>query len=110
MQQNNIEEILKTVKEISTEVVTPEAFEVDKHSQWPEKSIRAFQQAGLGGLVASTNIGGKGHGLYGLVRVCETIAEECASTAMCLGMHYVGTAVIAAKATNFKKINFYSLL
>ncbi|MGJ8671304.1 MAG: acyl-CoA dehydrogenase family protein, partial [Oceanococcus sp.] len=36
----------------------------------------------------------------GLALACENLGRECASTAICFGMHCVGTAVIAAHATD----------
>lgn len=50
--------------------------------------------------------GGHGQGLYAVAKTCEILAQGCASTAMCFGMHHVGTAVIAAKATKFQKEKF----
>lgn len=38
-------------------------------------------------------------GLVALARSCERLGRECASTAICFGMHCVASAVIAAKAT-----------
>lgn len=61
--------------------------------------MRALQEAELGGLTVPEHAGGLGHGLVALARVCEVLARECASSAMCFGMHAVGSAVLAAKAT-----------
>jgi hypothetical protein len=43
------------------------------------------------------------YGLCGLVAISETLAQESPSTALCYAMHCVGTAVIAAKATDHQK-------
>src|SRR5690606_14515240 len=43
--------------------------------------------------------GGLGLGLLALARTCEELGQACSSTAMNWGMHHVGAAVIAAKAT-----------
>lgn len=51
------------------------------------------------GLVVPKDAGGLGQGLQTLARVCEIIGRQCASTALCFGMHCVGAAVIAARAT-----------
>lgn len=66
---------------------------------WPAEALRGLQEAGLGGLVAPASVGGAGLGLRALAGVCEAVGRICASTAICYGMHSVGTAVIAAKAT-----------
>ena len=61
--------------------------------------IRALQRAGLGGLTVPEEYGGLGHGSFAIAQVCELLGQECASTAMCFGMHCVGSAVLSAKAT-----------
>lgn len=62
--------------------------------------MRALQDAELGGLVVPEHAGGLGLGLSALVQVCEVLGRECASAALCFGMHCVASAVIAAKATD----------
>lgn len=99
----NLEDILRKTREITQMVVLPQASEVDTEARWPEKSLRVLQQEGLAGLVVPVELGGLGQGMYSFVRVCEIIAQACPSTSMCLGMHLVGTAVIAAKATDHQK-------
>ncbi|MFN3405386.1 MAG: acyl-CoA dehydrogenase family protein [Cytophagaceae bacterium] len=106
MVKNDIEHILLQAKEVSKTVISEEACKTDKEARWPERSIRALLNAGLGGLVVPEMHGGLGQGLTGLVKVCEIISQQCASTSMCYGMHCVGSAVLSAKATEFQKKNF----
>lgn len=54
-------------------------------------------------MVVSKELGGHGQGLYGLARSCEILGEVSGSTALCYGMHCVGSAVIGAKATEQQK-------
>ena len=61
--------------------------------------MRALLKAGLGGLQAPRAVGGHGQGLFALGVATEVIGRACPSSALCFGMHCVGTAVIAAKAT-----------
>jgi isovaleryl-CoA dehydrogenase len=61
--------------------------------------MRGFAQAGLLGLQVPSDLGGHGQGLLALTALTELIARTCPSSALCFGMHCVGTAVIAAKAT-----------
>ena len=96
----DLESILERVQEIATEVVAPEAESIDKNATWPEAGIRALQKAGLGGLTVPAELGGLGQGSFGVAQVCEILGQECASTAMCFGMHCVGSAVLSAKATH----------
>lgn len=66
---------------------------------WPAEALGALQRAALGGLVAPRSVLGSGLGMQALAAVCEELAQTCASTAICFGMHSVATAVLAAKAT-----------
>ncbi|RYF16501.1 MAG: acyl-CoA dehydrogenase [Comamonadaceae bacterium] len=79
--------------------VAPGAAQVDAEARWPAHSMRAFAEAGLMGLQVPSALGGHGQGLLALSVLTETIARSCPSSALCFGMHCVGTAVIAAKAT-----------
>jgi alkylation response protein AidB-like acyl-CoA dehydrogenase len=72
---------------------------VDKEGLWPQESIQSLKDSGLAGLLVPKSAGGHGLGYLAMVKALEIIAKECSSTAMCYGMHLVGSAVIAAKAT-----------
>lgn len=95
----DLDGILARVQDIAERVVRPRAGSVDRDGAWPAEGLRALQRCGLAGLVVPTSAGGLGQGLFSLTQVCEILGQECASTAMCFGMHAVGSAVIAAKAT-----------
>jgi alkylation response protein AidB-like acyl-CoA dehydrogenase len=101
-----LEAILAKIEDIASSTVREEAPTVDQQAQWPEQSIRALQRAELGGLVVPSHLGGLGQGLYGLARSGEILGQVSASTALCFGMHCVGTAVIAAKATKAQQKHF----
>ncbi|HVM17285.1 MAG TPA: acyl-CoA dehydrogenase family protein [Gaiellaceae bacterium] len=92
-------DLVAAADDVATSVLRVEAEAVDREARWPERGISAVREAGLGGIVVPRAHGGLGHGLFAVARVCETLGRECASTAICVGMHYVATAVIAAKAT-----------
>lgn len=93
------DDLIGRAESIALEELAPRAEKVDKEGKWPEKSIHALQKAGLGGLVIPSEFGGHGKGLTEIVKVCEVLGQQCASTALCFGMHLVGSAVLAAKAT-----------
>lgn len=80
-------------------VLSRDAPRIDQEGAWPEASLRALLERGLGGLVVPKRFGGMGLGLGAMVRVGEILGGACASTAMCFGMHAVAAAVIAAKAS-----------
>lgn len=106
MHGSDLQTTLYKVQEIAKDVVAPNAAATDAEARWPEPGIRAMQRAGFGGLVVPSAYGGLGHGLLALARVCELLGQECASTAICYGMHCVGASVIAANATPDQQTRF----
>lgn len=104
--RRTLEEAVGIAREIAAGVTARNSDEVDRLRRWPEESLRALQQAGLGGLSVPQESGGFGLGLLALARVCEELGRACGSTAICFGMHCVGAAVIAAKATDRQKQEF----
>jgi alkylation response protein AidB-like acyl-CoA dehydrogenase len=102
-QTERLDALVDAARAIAGEVVAPLAEGEDAEARWPAEAMRALADAGLMGLNVPEAQGGRGEGLSGLVAVAETLAAESASTAMCFAMHCVGTAVIAAKATDWQK-------
>jgi isovaleryl-CoA dehydrogenase len=88
-----------TAGRIAAEVLKPHAADVDRSRRYPEEGMAALGEAGLLGLLAPQDAGGRGGTLADLALVCEILAGACASTAMCFLMHSCGCALIAAKAT-----------
>jgi isovaleryl-CoA dehydrogenase len=79
--------------------IAPRADEVDQQAAWPEHAFTALKDTDLMGLNVPRRLGGEEQGMVGLVAITEILARACSSSAICYGMHCVGTAVIAAKAT-----------
>ncbi|SFG04785.1 acyl-CoA dehydrogenase family protein [Pontibacter chinhatensis] len=102
----NLDKTLDLIRQIAESTVRGEADAIDKEARWPEQSMRKLQQEGLGGFVVPLENGGLGQGLLGLAKACEILGEESASAGLCFGMHCVGTAMIAAKATAYQKQHF----
>ncbi|GAA4658119.1 acyl-CoA dehydrogenase family protein [Kineococcus glutinatus] len=94
----SVPEAVERARRVAAEVAAPGAGHTDE-GNWPAASLRALQEAGLGGLSAPVSAGGAGLGLRALAGVCEVLGAACASSGLCYGMHVVATAVIAAKAT-----------
>lgn len=99
-------ELVERAHEIAVEVARPNAEAEDREAVWPEPAMRTLAEAGLMGLHVPQEVGGHGQGLTGLLRITEALATGSPSTALCYAMHCVGTAVIAAKATDFQKQAF----
>lgn len=98
--------VLERAREVADGVLAPAAEQVDRDARWPDGGIRALLAAGLGGLAVPREAGGLGGGLLGLARACEVLAQRCPSTAICFGMHGVGSAVLAAKATDDQRARY----
>lgn len=87
------------VDEIVGTVVAEHAPIVDAEARFPEESMRAFAEAGLYGLLTSTEVGGLGKRLREASYTIDAIAQQCGSTAMVMCMHYCGAAVLEAYGT-----------
>ena len=106
MPRTTVAEAIARAEQVAQEVARPRAQHTDAEGVWPEANLRALQAVGLGGLVVSEECGGMGHGLLALAQVCEVLGRECASTAICFGMHCVAAAVVGAKATAEQRRSF----
>lgn len=94
-----IGELQHLARQVVDASIAPHAARVDAECLWPAHSLRALGEEGLLALQVPRSLGGHGQGLQALAAVTEVIATACPSSALCFGMHCVGTAVIAAKAT-----------
>ena len=106
MRSPSLEPLLEIARDIAATVAAPLADAEDREAQWPAEAMRALATARLTALNVPRELGGHGEGLLGLAGVCEVLAHESASTALCYGMHCVGTTVIAAKATTAQKTRY----
>lgn len=106
MQSQEVTALLLKAQKIAKEVIAPNVDIIGEEIKWPEEAIRALQAEGLGGLVVPTLYGGLGSGVLTLAKVCEIIGQECASTAICFGMHCVGSSVISANPTETQQADF----
>lgn len=95
----NILKLRAIAQDVTRENIAPKSAQVDQDCTWPEHSMRALAEAGLLGLHVPKRLGGHEQGLLALAVISETIAQGCASSALCYAMHCVGSAVIIAKAT-----------
>lgn len=96
----HLRQLKSRAEEVAEAHIAPHAEVVDHDCQWPEHSLRALADAGLMGLHVPARLGGQEQGLLALAVLTETIGRSCSSSGLCYGMHCVGTAVIAAKATH----------
>jgi len=103
---SDLNKLLQIASQIGQEVAAKEAAEADAEGRWVVKTMEALKETKLTGLVVPASNGGHGQGLYALVRICEELGKAYSSSGLCFGMHCVGTAVIAAKATAWQQKNY----
>lgn len=101
-----LREVADTARSITTSIVAANVEAEDRDGRWPAPAMKALAAAGLTGLTVPEELGGHGQGLTGLVCIAEILAQESPSTALCFAMHCVGTAVLAAKATDHQKQHY----
>lgn len=99
----NLRSLVSVAGDVATSVTARTAEEDDREARWPTETMRALSDARLTGLLAPVAVGGHGEGMTGLVAISEILASESASAALCFAMHCVGTAVLAAKATDAQR-------
>jgi alkylation response protein AidB-like acyl-CoA dehydrogenase len=88
-----------SLEKACSETIAAAAPAVDRGAAFPEQSIAALKAAGLLGAVSAPEVGGLGLGVRGAVEIVGRVAQECGSTAMVACMHYCGTVVLEAFAT-----------
>ena len=101
-----LHQLLETAASIAREVAAPESSRADRDGVWVEQTMAALKESRLTGLVVPQAQGGHGEGLYALVRISEELGKAYASAGLCFGMHCVGAAVIAAKATSWQQEHY----
>lgn len=99
-------EFLQKIYDIAINVSRQEAPKSDAAGTWMHETMQALKDARVTGLVIPKSKGGIGGGFTALVKSCEILGKESGSAGLCFGMHCVGSAVIAAKATKFQEENF----
>jgi alkylation response protein AidB-like acyl-CoA dehydrogenase len=87
---------LTSLEQVVAGVVAPAAAEIDQTGAFPRAAIDALGVAGLLGLISAPEVGGQGLAHRAAALVVEHLAQECASTAMVVCMHYAAAAVIEA--------------
>ncbi|MFN2643992.1 MAG: acyl-CoA dehydrogenase family protein [Burkholderiales bacterium] len=103
---SDLRAIRTRVEDLTAHAIAPLAAEVDREAMWPRHALEALREAGMMSLQVPRASGGQGQGLLALGVVTEAIARACPSSALCFGMHCVGTAVIAAKATKDQETRY----
>lgn len=95
----NARELIAASQKLSTDILAPEADDIDRNRRFPRENIERLGEAGVLGLMVPAEEGGAGGVIAEMTQVLDVLAQGCPSTAMVVLMHYCGTAVIAAKGS-----------
>lgn len=102
----SLADLIEEARRIARTVEAPRAEREDSEGLWPEDGMRALQESGLMALQVPVELGGHGLGLEALVAISQELSRESPSLGLCFAMHCVGTACIAAKATDFHREHY----
>src|SRR6059058_2241588 len=83
-----------TIREIARERIAPRAAEIDEKAEYPHDLRRLLAEHDVLALPFETDHGGTGTGTLMLNMAVEEIAKACASTALILMVHELGTLPI----------------
>jgi isovaleryl-CoA dehydrogenase len=86
--------VLDVLEDIIASAVEPGAADVDATGAFPRAALTALGEAGILGLLSSTEVGGSGGSLADAAHVVRRLATACGSTAMVVCMHFSATALI----------------
>jgi acyl-CoA dehydrogenase len=86
--------VLARVHELGKTVVEPAAKDVDAQARFPSESFAALRAERLLSAYVTPEFGGLGLSMTQICRVCETLGQYCASTAMVYAMHQIQVACI----------------
>lgn len=100
---SEIHAILAENEKLSREMLRANADSIDQSRRFPRENLQALGKAGVLGLMIPAQYGGAGAGLAEMSQAVEAQAQNCASTAMVMLMHFCATAAIAAKGSDVLK-------
>jgi len=86
--------VLKTVERLGVDVVAKWADDVDRNARFPVEAFDVFKESKLLSAYVPAEYGGMGLSIRQICKICETLGEYCASTAMVYAMHQIQVACI----------------
>src|SRR3972149_9498542 len=104
------EAILQTVRNITKDVVEPQATEIDKKGEYPWEIMKIFAREGLLALPLPKEYDGLGESLIVLCKVVEEIAKADMSCAMIVATHCLGSFPMNLMATEEQKQKYFPKL
>jgi alkylation response protein AidB-like acyl-CoA dehydrogenase len=95
-----------TIRRISQERIAPRAAEIDERAEYPHDLRELLAEHDVLGLPFDTEHGGTGTGTLMLNMAIEEIAKACASTALILMIHELGTLPLKLFGTREQQERF----
>jgi acyl-CoA dehydrogenase len=92
------ERLLQMVHTLGREVAAAHAHAVDRDARFPAESCDALRRARLLSASVPEEFGGMGLDVARVGRICEALAQYCASTAMIYAMHMIQAACVVRHA------------
>jgi alkylation response protein AidB-like acyl-CoA dehydrogenase len=100
------EHLQEKAHEIGKNYLLERSFIADRESQYPHESMLKIAESGFGAVTVPVEYGGLGTGLTGFAVLAESIAQYCASSAMCWVMHTAATQTLFAAGTEEQRRRF----
>ncbi len=95
-----------TIRQIAQERVAPRAAEIDDKAEYPQDLRQLLSEQDILGLPFEIEYGGTGTGTLMLNIAVEEISKACASTALILMVHELGTLPIRLSGSEELKARF----
>jgi acyl-CoA dehydrogenase len=86
--------VLADIHKMGREIVEPAARSVDHDARFPREAIDALKERQLLSAYVPEDLGGMGLDIVEIGKICEALAQYCASTAMVFAMHQIQVACI----------------
>jgi len=86
--------LLEKVHALGREVIAPNSDEVDRDARFPREAFEALKAEKLLSAYVPAEFGGLGLSIGEVAKLCETLGQYCASTAMIYAMHQIQVACI----------------
>lgn len=86
--------LLSDIHKAGREIIEPASHDVDAQARFPLEAVDALKELQLMSAYVPEAMGGLGLTVVELGRICEALAQYCASTAMVFAMHQIQVACI----------------
>ena len=90
--------MLNRIHVMGRDIIAPHADAVDRDARFPEEAFAALRAEKLLSAYVPVEYGGMGLNIVELSKICETLGQYCASTAMVFAMHQIQVGCIVHHA------------